>query len=136
MATPLGKSFLLFYENPSVPGAYLLLANCRDNSNDMQNETIDVTDKDGMPDRKLIEGGIRSTDISASGVFTDAASVKQLKVWTRAGNIKNFRLQDGLGNTQTGPFLCVSFSQAGSYDGEQTYDLKLSSAGAMTYVDV
>lgn len=136
MATPLGKSFLLSYENPASPGTYLLLANCRDNSNDMQNEQIDVTDKDGMPDRRLIEGGIRSTDISASGVFTDALSVKQLKVWTRAGNIKNFRLADGLGNTQTGAFLCVSFSQAGAFDGEQTYDIKLSSAGPMTYVDV
>ncbi len=136
MTKPLGKNFRLQYENPSSPGSYLNLANCRENGQSINNEQIDVTDKDGMPDRELIEGGIRSTDLSASGIFSDAASVALMKVWVRGGLIKNFRTIDGLGNMQTGPFLCVSCEHAGAFDGEQTYDIKLASAGAMTYFDV
>jgi predicted secreted protein len=136
MVKPLGRAFKLQYENPASPGAYITLANCKDNSQGLSNEQIDTTDKDGAPDRELLEGGIRSTELSASGIFSDAASIKLMKQWTRAGNIKNFRTIDGLGNMQTGPFLCVSFDHAGSYDGEQTWDFKLSSAGVMTYIDV
>ncbi len=136
MTTPLGKNFRLQYEDPATPGSYLNLANCRSNSQSISNEQIDVTDKDGMPDRLLIEGGIRSSDLSASGVFTDAASVKLMKQWCRAGLIKNFRTIDGLGNSQTGAFLAASCEHAGEFDGEQTYDIKLMSSGPMTYIDV
>ncbi len=136
MTTPLGKSFRLQYEDPTTPGSYINLANCRSNSQSIGNETIEVTDKDGAPDRTLIEGGIRSSDVSASGVFTDAASIKLMKQWTRAGSIKNFRTIDGLGNSQTGAFLCATFEHAGEFDGEQTYDVKLMSSGVMTYIDV
>lgn len=135
MAKPLGRNFKLLYENPASPGAYIVLANCKSNTQGISNEQIDVTDKDGAPDRELLEGGIRSTELSASGVFSDAASIKLMKQWVRAGNIKNFRTTDSLGNSQTGPFLCVSFDHAGDYDGEQTWDFKLSSAGAMAYLD-
>jgi TP901-1 family phage major tail protein len=136
MTTPLGRTFLLYYEDPATPMSYLKVANCKDNSEDEATEPIDVTDKDGAPDRTLIEGGIRSSEVSASGVFTDAASIKQMRIWNRDGKIKNFRMVDGLGNTVTGPYQIVSFSRAGSFDGEMTWDLKLSSAGARTYVDV
>ena len=69
MTTPLGKNFLLKYESPTTPGTYLTLANMRTNSMSLNNESIDVTDKDGMPWRKLIEGGIRSMDLQADGVI-------------------------------------------------------------------
>lgn len=136
MTKPLGKLLKLYYENPAAAGTYLALANTRSNTDGVSNEEIDVTDKDGMPDKELIEGGIRSSSHSVSGIFSDAASVKLMKQWARQGSIKNFQIVDGLGNTKTGPFLVASFEHAGEFDGEQTYDLKLSSSGAMTYVDV
>ncbi len=136
MAKPLGKIFKLYYEDPASAGSYLLLANCRSNDQAIQVEQIDVTDKDGMPDRELIVGGLQSTDLSASGVFSDAASIKLMTQWARQGLIKNFRTADGIGNLQTGPFLVAGFTHAGEFDGEQTWDIKLNSAGAMVYVDV
>lgn len=133
MTKPLGKLFKLYYEDPANAGQYLLLANCRSNGLDVATEAIDVTDKDGMPDRELIEGGVRTRDVTASGVMSDAASIKLMEQWADAGSIKNFQTRNSL-KTVTGPFQVASFSEAGDHDGEQTWDMKLASAGAAIVV--
>lgn len=135
MTTPLGKNFLLKYENPDSPGAYLTVANMRTNSMSLNNESIDTTDKDGMPWRKLIEGGIRSMDLQADGVITDAASQKLIRQWVRGGLIKNFQMVDSLGFIAQGPFLNASLEQSGDFDGEQTWSLKLQSAAEIIFTD-
>lgn len=136
MAKPLGKNFLLKYESPAAPGTYLTIANMRSNSMSINNETIDVTDKDGMPWRKLIEGGIVSIDMQADGIISDAASQKVIRGWVFNGSIKNFQMVDSLGNILQGLFLCQSFEQAGEFDGEQTFSLKLASADTIVLTEM
>ncbi len=136
MAKPLGKAFRLLMEDPDNAGAYLIIANMRSNSKNKANDKIDVTDKDGMPWTELLEGGVQSMEVSGAGVFSDAATVAQLEKWADAGNIKNFRVLDGLGNMKTGPFFVASFEHTGEHNKEQTYSIKLSSAGTIVPVYV
>ena len=135
MTFPVGKTFLLQIESASVPNTYVTLAACRTLSQAGANAAIDVTNKDGTTFRKLIEGGERTLEVTAAGVFSDDATVKQMVEYAQVGNIKNFRLTDSLGNTATGAFLVASFDKAGEYQKEITYSFKLSSAGDIVYVN-
>jgi len=129
MAKPLGKNFLLKYELPATPGTYATIANMRTNSLSINTESIDVTDKDGMPWRKLLEGGVQSIEMSADGIVSDSATQKVIRGWAFAGSVKNFQMVDSLGNIVQGEFLVQSFEQAGEFGGEQTWSIKLASAG-------
>ncbi len=130
---PLGKAFT-FKKETSTPGTYATIANARSHSLSINNAPIDVTDKDGMPARKLIAGGVKSMDGTFSGIFTDAITLAEMLALAVSDNpIANFQVIDGLGNLFQGPFHLSGLDRQGDHDKETTYSFKLASADAIAF---
>lgn len=130
---PLGKTFTFKLES-STPGTYNIIANARSHSLSINNAPIDVTDKDGMPWRKLIAGGIKSMDGTFSGIFTDAATLTAMLALTLSNTpLANFQLVDGLGNLFQGSFHVSGLDRQGDHDKETTYSFKIASADIIAF---
>lgn len=130
---PLGKEFTFKLET-STPGTFATVANARSHSLSINNAPIDVTDKDGMPWRKLIAGGIKAMDGSFSGIFTDAATLADMLALVFSDTpIANFQLVDGLDNIFQGSFHVSGLDRQGDHDKETTYSFKIASADIITF---
>jgi predicted secreted protein len=135
MAYGKGKSFLVKRET-STPGTYATVGGMKSNGMQINNKLIDVTDKD-LPDwMQQISGGIKSMSLTLSGVMKDNAQLVALMaavVATDGTDIQNFQLVSALGYKFQGPFAIEDFSANGDVGKEESYTLKLSSAGNITY---
>jgi TP901-1 family phage major tail protein len=136
MAKFKGKNFLLKMGDGGSPSeVFTTVGNLRTTGLAFNNEIIDVTDKDGMPWRALIAGGVQSMDLSFAGVFSDNAQLELLLEAALAGTLHNFQLTSDNGDTFTGSFLIQSFERTGEYNGAEMYSGKLVSNGTITYDD-
>jgi predicted secreted protein len=135
MTIPLGKNLLLSVENPSVPGTFQTIARLRTNTKTNTNEQIDVTNKDAMPWKQLISGGVQSIELPCQGVFSDAATVQRMLQYANGNVFANYQLADGLGNIVQCQFQITSGEFAGPYNKEQTYSFKLTSAGTPIFTN-
>jgi TP901-1 family phage major tail protein len=128
-----GLTFLLQLGDGATPEVFTTVAGMRDNTEDHNTEAIDVTDKtatldaSGNPWRELLTKGVHSMDISATGVFTDGATVTNMMNFR--GLIKNFKLISAKGDTVVGAFQLQSMNRAGGHKNELTYSIKLASSG-------
>lgn len=113
--------------------AYLTIAGMRSTSLKVNNEQVDVTDKGDVPWRQLLQCGIRSMELSASGMFSDAASLSDITADVVAGNIPTFKVISGRGDIFIGSFLVASCERNGEYNGAEQYSLSLASAGSVAY---
>jgi TP901-1 family phage major tail protein len=98
-------------------------------------ESVDVTSVESQGGwRELLSGaGVKSAAISGSGVFKDAATDERARQIFFDGETPDFQvIIPGFGTVE-GPFQITSIEYAGSYNGEATYELALSSAGALTF---
>jgi TP901-1 family phage major tail protein len=98
-------------------------------------ESVDVTSLESQGGwRELLSGaGVKSAAISGSGVFKDAATDERARQIFFDGETPDFQvIIPGFGTVE-GPFQITSIEYAGSYNGEATYELALSSAGALTF---
>ena len=135
MTIPLGSQLLLQVENPNNPGTFQTIARLRTNSETDTSEQIDVTNKDAMPWKQLIPGGVQSIELPAQGVFSDAVTVARIKQYAQTNTFANYILIDGLGNSVKCLMQITSFEKAGPYNKEQTYSIKLMSAGTPTFTN-
>ena len=98
-------------------------------------ETVDVTSMASAGRwRELLGGaGVRSAQVSGSGVFRDAETDARLRAAFFAGEVPTFRvIVPGFGTIE-GPFAIASLEYAGTVQGEASYELGLASAGALTF---
>lgn len=98
-------------------------------------ESVDVTSLESTGGwRELLAGaGVKSASISGSGVFKDAETDERARQIFFDGETPDFQvIIPGFGTIE-GPFLISSVDYAGSYNGEATYELAMSSAGALTF---
>jgi TP901-1 family phage major tail protein len=135
MTIPLGKQLLLKAENPNVPGQFNTIARLRTNSSTYASEQIDITNKDAMPWKQLLSGGVQSIEVPAQGVFSDDATIARMEQIAQTNTIQRFQIVDGLNNSITCLFQLTSFDKAGPYNKEQTYSIKLASAGVPVFVN-
>ena len=106
----------------------------RSTSITLNDEAVDVTNKDSSGNRTLLaDGGIHSMSVSGSGVFTDAASETTLKDAMNASAFKNFEVIIPDFGTYQGAFMVATLEYAGEYNGEVTYSVTLESSGAVTF---
>lgn len=133
MAKFLGKSFLLQVGDAATPTNFVTVAGMRTTSASIGNSAIDVTDKDTMPWRTLLEGGVRSIDVSAAGIVSDSASLTTLRNAVMLGQIRYCKIISGLNDVFQGQFQIQSCDRAGDNDKEETYSIKLASSGVITY---
>ena len=135
MAKGKGRQFLVKLGDGASPTeAFTTVAGMRSTSLTINNEQVDVTDKDGDAWRKLLEGaGIQSMSIKLSGIMSDATTAMSMQAHAIANTIHNFKLVSGLGDDFTGPFQITSLERGGEHNKEETYSMTLESAGTITY---
>jgi len=129
-----------------ISGTKTTIGGLRSTSITLNDESVDVTNKDSLGTRTLLAGaGVNSLSVSGSGVFTDSAA----EVAVRTAFAAQQNTSDGstpqtaafesfefiipnLG-TYTGAFQITSLEYAGEYNGEATYSMSFESAGYITF---
>ncbi len=119
-------------------GLFETIAGLRATRISFNSESVDVTSLDSQGGwRELLGGaGVKSASISGSGVFLDAGSDERARQIFFDGETPNFQVIVPDFGVIEGAFQVTSLEYAGSYNGEATYDMSLSSAGALTFTAV
>lgn len=134
MAAEKGRAFVLKIGDGAPTEAFLTIGGMRATSLSINNELVDVTNKNSNGWREILGGaGTRRVAVSGSGVFTDSASEAafQGKVMTAA--VSNYEILFESGDKFSGSFFAASLEFAGDHNGERTYSLRLESAGAVSF---
>jgi TP901-1 family phage major tail protein len=133
MAAQKGSALLLKIGSGS-PVSYTTVAGLRSTSITMNDEPVDVTNKDSSGVRTLLaQGGVNSMTVSGSGVFTDVTADATLRTAFNAASFSSYQIVIPDFGTYTGTFMIASLEYAGEYNGEVTYSVTLESAGAVTF---
>ena len=80
MAAQKGSALLMKIGNAGSPETFTTIGGMRSTSLSMNDEMVDITNKDSARARTLLaQGGTNSMTVAGSGVFTDSASEATLK---------------------------------------------------------
>ncbi|ANP35259.1 tail protein [Phaeobacter gallaeciensis] len=101
-------------------------------------ESVDVTSLESQGGwRELLSGaGVRSANISGSGVFRDAGTDERARQLFFDGITPDFQVVIPDFGIIEGPFQVTSLDYAGTHNGEATYELALASAGMLSFTAV
>ncbi|MEX5599840.1 phage major tail protein, TP901-1 family [Pseudophaeobacter sp. C1-32P7] len=101
-------------------------------------ESVDVTSLESQGGwRELLSGaGVRSANISGSGVFRDAGTDERARQLFFDGITPDFKVVIPDFGIIEGPFQVTSLDYAGTHNGEATYELALASAGMLSFTAV
>ena len=140
MAAQKGLGLLLKIDTASSGSAnYATVGGLRSTSITLNEESVDVTNKDSAGQRTLLAGGgVQSVSISGSGIFTDSTTEVLMRTTfaEQSGGsavFKSFQIIVPELGTFSGSFQITSLEYAGEYNGEATYSVSLESAGAITF---
>ena len=131
-----------------ISGTKTTIGGVRSKSITLNDESVDITNKDSQGTRTLLAGaGVNSLSVSGSGVFTDSAA----EVAVRTAFAAQQNTSDGSSaqtaafesfefiipnlGTYTGAFQITSLEYAGEYNGEATYSMSFESAGYITFAE-
>ena len=123
-----------------ISGTKTTIGGLRSTSITLNDESVDITNKDSLGTRTLLAGaGVNSLSVSGSGVFTDSAA----EVAVRTAFAAQQNTSDGSSaqtaafesfefiipnlGTYTGAFQITSLEYAGEYNGEATYSMSFES---------
>lgn len=134
MSVKRGRDMLLKIEED---GAFITVAGLRTKSIKLNSQTVDVTDQSSNGWTELLpETGIRSVSVTGSGVFRDAESDARVRAAFFAQTVVNAQMiLPGFG-TIAGPVLVTSLTYAGTFKGEATFEVTLSSAGEPSFTPI
>ena len=132
MAAQKGSAVLI---KQTISSTVTTIGGLRSSSLTINEETVDVTNKDSSGNRELLpDGGILSMSISGSGVFTDtAAEVAFRSAALGAATFQTFTFVIPDLGSYAGTFQVTSLEYAGEYNGEATYSFSLESSGAVSF---
>jgi TP901-1 family phage major tail protein len=137
MAAQKGSALLMKMGNAASPEVFTTIGGMRSTSISMNDEMVDVTNKDSTRARTLLaQGGVNSTTVSGSGVFTDSASEATLKGKFDVSALTNYQFLVPDFGTFTGKFQLTTLEYAGEFNGEVTYSFTFESSGAITFATV
>lgn len=137
MAAQKGRALLMKLGNSGSPETFTTIGGMRSTSISINDETVDITNKDSGTARTLLaNGGILSMSVSGSGVFTDSASEATLQGDMNQAALTNYQFLIPDFGTYTGAFQLTSLEYAGEYNGEVTYSFTFESSGAITFATV
>ena len=144
MAAQKGKDVLIKINTSS--STYVTVGGLRSSSITLNDETVDITNKDSLGTRTLLAGaGVNSISISGSGVFTDSTSEVLVRTSFAAQQntsdgssaqtpaFKNFEFVVPDLGTYRGSFQITSVEYAGEHNGEATYSMSFESAGYIAF---
>ncbi len=101
-------------------------------------ETVDVTSLESAGGwRELLAGaGVKSAQISGSGVFRDANTDERARQIFFDAEMPNFQVVIPSFGIVQGPFQITAIEYAGNHNGEASYDMSFASAGLLTFTAV
>ncbi len=129
----LGVDFLVKLGDGAGSEVFTAIGGMRSTGGSINNEMIDVTNKDNMPWRTQLEGGIKSMSLSLSGVFNSDATLQTMMALAMSGALRHFQLVTGNLDVYAGTFKITKCDRAGEHNGEETYSISLESSGEVTY---
>ncbi|MDO6586051.1 phage major tail protein, TP901-1 family [Salipiger sp. 1_MG-2023] len=126
---------LLIKVDVTGSGSFQTMAGLRATRISFNAESVDITSMESEGGwRELLGGaGVRSANLSGSGVFKDAATDERARQIFFDGVTPDFQVIIPDFGTVEGAFLVTSIEYAGSHNGEATYELSMASAGALTF---
>ncbi len=134
MTVQRGKDLLLKVDQTGA-GGFETIAGLRATRISFNAEQVDVTSLESAGGwRELLSGaGVKSASISGSGVFRDAATDERARQIFFDAEMPLFQVIIPDFGIVEGRFQISSIEYSGSHDGEATYELALSSAGALSF---
>ncbi len=119
-------------------GVFQTMAGLRASRLSFNAETVDVTSLESTGGwRELLKGaGVKSAAISGSGIFRDADTDERARQIFFDGDVPDFQVIIPDFGTVEGAFQITSIEYAGTHDGEATYEISMSSAGALTFTAI
>lgn len=134
MAAQNGKDLLIKVDETGA-GSFVTLAGLRATRISFNAEQVDVTSLESTGGwRELLGGaGVKSASISGSGVFRDSATDERARQIFFDAETPDFQVIIPEFGTVEGAFQVTSIEYAGSHNGEATYEIALSSAGALSF---
>ncbi|WP_417721214.1 phage major tail protein, TP901-1 family [Salipiger sp.] len=117
-------------------GQFETMAGLRASRISFNAESVDVTTLESQGGwRELLGGaGVKSANISGSGVFKDASTDERARQIFFDGETPEFQVIIPDFGTVEGRFQVTSIEYAGSHNGEATYEVSMASAGALDFV--
>lgn len=136
MAAQKGKLVLLKADTAGgSPQIYTTVAGLRTNTWTVNGEDVDVTTKDDDGWQQRLSGaGVRSINISATGIFQDSAIEETVRQWAFNQTINWFQITFENGDRLECQFQISNYERGGDHDGAETYSLTLNSHGAPNYI--
>lgn len=134
MSVQRGKD-LLIKVDLTGDGQFETLAGLRATRISFNTEQVDVTSLESEGGwRELLGGaGVKSASISGSGVFRDEGTDERARQIFFDGEVPDFQVIIPDFGSVTGAFQITSIEYAGTLEGEATYEMAMSSAGALAF---
>jgi len=142
MAAQKGRELLLKIRTATGPDVFTTVAGLRTTSLQMNEETVDVTNKDSNGFRTLLDGKIvQSMSLSAEGVYQDDSTFAKLRTVFLAGTNEEYQLvlpgaSAGAAGTFEGAFRITSLETTGDYNNEVGFSVSLESSGEIAFTDL
>jgi len=126
---------LLIKVDMTGDGQFQTIAGLRATRVSFNAETVDVTSLESQGGwRELLSGaGVKSANISGSGIFRDAATDERARSLFFDGLTPDFQVIIPDFGVVEGPFQVTALDYAGTHNGEATYEMALASAGQLTF---
>ncbi|MEE9347598.1 MAG: phage major tail protein, TP901-1 family [Robiginitomaculum sp.] len=136
MAAQKGRDLLIKIADDN--GALITLAGLRTKSLSLNARLVDITDSGSAQAwRELLPGaGVKTIDVSGSGIFRDSASDALARTAFFDQAIRDFEIIIPDFGIIAGDFLISRLNYAGTYAGEASYDISLSSAGPAQFTAI
>jgi TP901-1 family phage major tail protein len=138
MAGQAGRDVLLKISDGAPTPAFVTVAGLRARTIALAARSVDATASDSAGNwRELLpSAGVKDVTVSGSGVFKDAQSDALVRASFFAQDTRVWRLIIPDFGTLEGPFLVSNLEYGGAHDGEATFSLTLSSAGAISFAAI
>ncbi|MEM7643472.1 MAG: phage major tail protein, TP901-1 family [Pseudomonadota bacterium] len=134
MAVQSGKDLLLKVDVDGT-GVFVTLAGLRATRLTFNAGSVDVTSTESAGGwRELLSGGgVKTAQVSGSGIFRDADTDARARQLFFDGEVPKFQVIIPDFGIVEGPFQITSLEYGGSHDGEATYEIALASAGELIF---
>ena len=134
MSVQAGKDLLLKVDQDGT-GVFVTLAGLRATRLTFNAGSIDVTSTESAGGwRELLAGGgVKSAQVSGSGIFRDEDTDARARQLFFDGEVPAFQVIIPDFGIVQGAFQITSLEYGGTHDGEATYEIALASAGELTF---
>lgn len=138
MTAQRGKDLLIKIGDGGTPETFASVAGLRATTLAFNAQAVDVTNADSLDMwRELLAGvGVKSAQVSGSGVFKDALSDETVRAAFFNQTLANWQIVIPSFGIVTGTFKVTALHYEGPYDGELKTSLTLASAGVLAFAAI